>query len=202
MSAKTGGMLSGAARSSPASDADVAAHWRTPPKLAEAIRLAWGLDPWAVDLAATRESSLAPEYFGPDHEDPARRDGLMQPWSGWAGQPGKPSCTGESGLSGPIWCNPPYSRQGIDRWMQTCSILRRPDRPVVALVFARTDCVWFHDGALIYAEEALMIRGRVAFLHPSGGKPRAPAGAPSMAILWRHTRSKESPLPVRGLSWR
>ena len=37
MSRKTGGMLSDAARSSPATDADVGAHWRTPPALAEAV---------------------------------------------------------------------------------------------------------------------------------------------------------------------
>lgn len=197
MSRKTGGMLSDAARSSPATDADVGAHWRTPPALAEAIRVAFGLDPWAVDLAATRESSLAPEYFGPDHEDPARRDslGLRLTIDDLYGN-------GPDRFGGPIWCNPPYSRQGIDRWMHLCARLGRSSRPVVSLVFARTDCAWFHDGALLRAEQILLIRGRVKFLHPSDGLEREAAGAPSMAILWRHPPAVAGVVPVRGLAWR
>ena len=197
MSRKTGGMLSDAARSSPATDADVGAHWRTPPDLAEAINVAFELDPWALDLAATRESSLAPEYFGPDHEDPERRDTL-----GLRLTIGDLYGSGAGRFPGPVWCNPPYSRQGIDRWMQLCAKLGRPDRPVVALVFARTDCAWFHERALPDAEQILLIKGRVSFLHPSDGKPRAPAGAPSMAILWRRPPAAVGAPWVRGLSWR
>lgn len=196
MSRKTGGMLSDAARSSPATDADVGAHWRTPPALAEAIRVAFGLDPWAVDLAATRESSLAPEYYGPDHEVPGRRDALSLTIGEVYGEPWK------GGIRGPIWCNPPYSRQGIDRWMQLCAQLGRPDRPVVSLVFARTDCAWFHDSALLCAEQILLIRGRVRFLHPADGLERDAAGAPSMAILWRRPAEVSGVVPVRGLSWK
>ena len=189
MSRKTGGMLSDAARSSPATDADVGAHWRTPPDLAEAIRVAFELEPWAVDLAATRESSLAPEYYGPDHEDPRRRDGLTS------------DPVQLAGIQGPVWCNPPYSRQGIDRWMLRCRMLGNPARPVVALVFARTDCIWFHRYAMPAAERILFIEHRVSFLHPSDGLPRDPAGAPSMAILWRRRPPVGAPT-VGGLSWR
>lgn len=182
-----GGMLSAAARSSPASDGDIGAHWRTPPALAEAIRVAFGLDPWVTDLAATRESALAPEYYGPDHDDYARRDGLSA--GGFR----------EAPSLGPVWCNPPYSRQGIDRWIRQCHHLSMPSRPVVTLVFVRTDCAWFHDTALPYASRLLFIRRRVRFLHPSDGLERDAAGAPSMAILWLGGRPEGEPPAVRGL---
>lgn len=52
------------------------------------------------------------------------------------------------------------------------------------------------------AEQILLIRGRVSFVHPSDGKPRKPAAAPSMAILWRHPPDAAGSPRVRGLSWR
>jgi hypothetical protein len=171
-------LVSAAQTSSPATDRDVGAHWRTPPDLAERIRAELNLPPWSVDLAATRESTLAPRYFGPDHSDPLRRDTLQ-------GMVTLDLLSNEE----VAWCNPPYSRQGIDRWIAFVVEAAARGLTVVTLTFARTDCAWFHDLALRHASRMLFIRGRVSFLHPSDGQPRQPAGAPSVAILWTGGRA-------------
>lgn len=47
--------------------------WRTPPELWERIRLGWNP---SADLAANKDNHLCAAWFGPDHPDPERRDGL------------------------------------------------------------------------------------------------------------------------------
>lgn len=51
----------------------------------------FGLKRYTLDVAACRESHLAPEWFGPDHPEQSNRDGLARTW--W----------------GDVWCNEPFS---------------------------------------------------------------------------------------------
>ena len=87
-------------------------------------------------------------------------DGLTQPWSG------------------NVWLNPPYGRQTID-WLERMDAHRQG----IALVFARTDCKWFHD----YCAKATainFIKGRIKFVDGLGVTGNSGAGAGSMLIAW------------------
>lgn len=88
----------------------------------------------------------------------------------------------ENGLSSPwfgrVWLNPPYGRD-------TPAWLERMDkhRHGVALLFARTDCEWFHR-IVTNADAMLFLRGRVRFVD---GKQKTGGGGPgsgSMLIAW------------------
>lgn len=87
-------------------------------------------------------------------------DGLALPWCGR------------------VWCNPPYGKHTGD-WLKKMN----EHRNGVALVFARTDCAWFHDH-VVKADAILFLRGRVRFvdgLKVTGGTG---AGSGSMLIAW------------------
>ena len=87
-------------------------------------------------------------------------DGLAQPWAGR------------------VWLNPPYGK-GTPAWLKRM----HDHRNGVALVFARTDCAWFHD----YAAEAdaiLFLRGRIQFVDARSRTAQSGAGAGSMLIAW------------------
>lgn len=87
-------------------------------------------------------------------------DGLTSPWDGL------------------IWCNPPYGKYTKD-W------LRRMDKHKngMSLVFARTDCAWFHDSC-INADAILFLKGRVKFVDGLGVTGGSGAGSGSMLIAW------------------
>jgi hypothetical protein len=53
----------------------------------------------------------------------------------------------------------------------------------VALVFARTDCGWFHD-SVAKADAILFLRGRVKFVDGLGVTGGSGAGSGSMLIAW------------------
>lgn len=79
---------------------------------------------------------------------------------------------------GRVWLNPPYGKE-TPLW------LRRMHHHCdgVALVFARTDCAWFHD-YISKADAILFLKGRVkfvdAFQKTGGGGP----GSGSMLVAW------------------
>ena len=55
---------------------------------------------FGCDVAADKLLTLVPDsWYGPDHDDPARRDSLIVPWP----------------TDRPNWLNPPYSDAG--RWL-------------------------------------------------------------------------------------
>lgn len=67
-------------------------------------------------------------------------DGLAQPWCG---------C---------VWLNPPYGKH-TPAWLERM----HNHRNGIALVFARTDCAWFHE-YVAQADAILFLRGRVKFV--------------------------------------
>jgi phage N-6-adenine-methyltransferase len=87
-------------------------------------------------------------------------DGLKEPWHGR------------------IWLNPPYGTQ-TKKW------LKRLDEHGngVALVFARTDCQWFHQH-VVNASAILLLSGRISFVDGLGKTSTNGAGAGSMLIAW------------------
>lgn len=87
-------------------------------------------------------------------------DGLTSPWFG------------------NVWLNPPYGKQ-TPLWLAKMHVHRNG----IALVFARTDCKWFHD-YVANADAILFIRSRIKFVDgknkTSGGGP----GSGSMLVAW------------------
>lgn len=64
--------------------------WATPIDLYEKLNLQHKFD---VDAAASQSNHLCDKWFGLDHHDKTRRDGLAQLWDGDS-----------------VWINPPYGR--------------------------------------------------------------------------------------------
>ena len=107
-----------------------------------------------LDVAASSSNHLCKEWFGLDHEDESRRDGLAADWYGH------------------VWCNPPYGRV-IKDWVLKAS---QHHDLVVMLLPARTDTRWFHELVLPNAK-VTFIKGRLKF-----GDSKVSAPFPSMLV--------------------
>ncbi len=79
---------------------------------------------------------------------------------------------------GRVWLNPPYG-QFTPRWLKKM----HEHRNGIALVFARTDCAWFHD-YVAKADAILFMKGRVKFVDGLGKTGGNGAGSGSMLIAW------------------
>jgi phage N-6-adenine-methyltransferase len=89
----------------------------------------------------------------------AADDGLISPWTGT------------------VWCNPPYGRQtGI--WLHTLA----DHGDGIALVFARTDTVWFQKAAA-RATAVSFLAGRVKFIDGRTGEPSPGSPGSGSALL-------------------
>lgn len=87
-------------------------------------------------------------------------DGLVKPWEGR------------------VWLNPPYGKH-TGAWLARMHVYRNG----VALVFARTDCKWFHD-YVAKATAILFLKGRVKFVDGLGKTGGSGAGCGSMLVAW------------------
>lgn len=87
-------------------------------------------------------------------------DGLKEPWHGR------------------VWLNPPYGTH-TKKWLKKLD----EHGNGVALVFARTDCRWFHDH-VVNAAAVLFLSGRISFVDGLGVTSTNGAGAGSMLIAW------------------
>ena len=87
-------------------------------------------------------------------------DGLTKPWFGR------------------VWLNPPYGKH-TPQWLEKMS----QHRNGIALVFARTDCRWFHD-YVADADAILFMKGRVKFVDGLGVSGGGGAGSGSMLVAW------------------
>jgi len=88
----------------------------------------------------------------------------------------------EDGLTsdwfGRVWLNPPYGKH-TPNWLAKM----HQHRNGIALVFARTDCAWFHD-YVVKADAILFLKGRVKFVDGLGISRGSGAGSGSMLIAW------------------
>ena len=109
-----------------------------------------------LDAAASLSNHLCPIWFGLDHPDESRRDGLLGEWYGRT------------------WVNPPYGR-GIYDWVKKASI---HDDLVVMLLPSRTDTKWFHEFVMPKANMQF-IKGRLKF-----GAGINPAPFPSLLVIF------------------
>ena len=125
--------------------------WATPKAFYDKLNEVHQFD---LDVAASSTNHLCDDWYGLDHPDESRRDGLEADWYGH------------------VWCNPPYGR-GIKDWVLKAS---QHHDLVVMLLPARTDTRWFHDLVLPNAT-VTFVRGRIKF-----GTSNAGAPFPSMVV--------------------
>lgn len=130
--------------------------WRTPPELWERICQAWHP---CLDLAANEENHLCSAWFGPDHPDPERRDGL----TGYV-----------SPCYGTMYCNPGFSFMGA--WCKRVRELTRGGVPCgVVMAPVSTSTKWWREWAMT-ADEIVLLTPRVQFLPPDGVKKGSNSG--------------------------
>jgi phage N-6-adenine-methyltransferase len=136
--------------------------WTTPRKFFDEINSEFL---FSLDAAALKSSTLVPNnWFGPDHDDPDRRDALVKNWS-------------EASYRGAIWLNPPYGRT-IKEWVAKADYESKQGATVVCLVPARTDTNWWWDSCIHH--EVRFIKGRLKF---GGQKNSAPF--PSAVVVMK-----------------
>jgi site-specific DNA-methyltransferase (adenine-specific) len=125
--------------------------WATPRNLFDDINTAHDFE---LDAAASSTNHLCNQWFGLDHPDESRRNGLIGQWVGRT------------------WVNPPYGR-GIYDWVKKASL---HDDLVVMLLPSRTDTKWFHE--FVYKNADIQfIKGRLKF-----GAGINPAPFPSILV--------------------
>jgi hypothetical protein len=74
---------------------------------------------------------------------------------------------------GRVWLNPPYGAKLIDRWLQKLAVHNNG----IALVFARTETLWFHKWIWVHASGLFFFKGRLSYTHAEALSERAKYGA-------------------------
>jgi hypothetical protein len=89
----------------------------------------------------------------------------------------------ENGLEqnwfGKVWLNPPYGPE-TTKWLQKLSIHNNG----IALTFARTETVMFHNFVWNHATAVLFLQGRLYFYSVNGKRANNNAGGPSVLIAY------------------
>jgi hypothetical protein len=126
----------------------------------------WYTPPWIFDRMGLRFDldPCQPEIGVP--WIPATRrytlldDGLTSPWGGR------------------VWLNPPYGKHTA-AWLAKMHAHGNG----IALVFARTDCAWFHE-YIAKADAVLFLRGRIKFVAGAGNAANGGPGNGSLLAAW------------------
>ena len=118
--------------------------WATPQYLFDEWNAKYDFD---LDAAASNTNHKCDNWYGLDHPEESRRDGLAQAWTG------------------ATWVNPPYGRV-LNQWVGHAA---EQLSPVVMLLPARTDTRWFHSYCI--NQRITFIKGRVKFGGSSFGAP-------------------------------
>lgn len=151
-------------------------NWPTPRDFFDALHAEFG---FVVDVCASATNRKADAYYGLDHADATRRDGLAGDWAVDAAR-----------LQGPIWMNPPYGRP-IASWMAKAHASAQAGATVVTLVPVRADAGWWHEHVLATGAEVRYIRGRLTF-----GDAVNTAAFASAVVIYRPTDVHGAPGPV------
>ena len=138
--------------------------WCTPRDLFEALDSEFH---FVLDAAATDKSAKCDKHYTPSD------DGLARSWD----------------CGGAVFCNPPYGAE-IKKWIKKAFNEARGGFPVVLLIPARTDTVYFHD--YIYGKaEIRFIRGRLRFTDEEGVPAAYAAPFPSMIVIYNGKEQKK-----------
>ena len=151
-------------------------QWPTPTDFFAALDAEFG---FVLDVCADADNRKADTYYGLDHADTARRDGLAGDWAPDA-----------RALAGAVWMNPPYGR-GIGDWMAKAAAAAHAGATVVTLVPVRADAAWWHAQVLAAGAEVRYVRGRLTFGTATTSAPFA-----SAVVIYRPTDVPGTPGPV------
>ncbi|MGV8965358.1 MAG: DNA N-6-adenine-methyltransferase [Cellulomonas sp.] len=150
--------------------------WPTPADFYAALDAEFG---FVVDVCASSTNHKTSVYFGLDHVEADRRDGLAGDWAADA-----------SALGGAVWMNPPYGRP-IAHWMAKAVAAARAGAVVVTLVPVRADTKWWHEHVLATGAEVRYVRGRLTF-----GAATNTAAFASAVVIFRPSDVLGGPGPV------
>jgi len=127
-------------------------QWATPQHVFDEWDAKYHFD---LDPAASSTNHKCDNWYGLDHPDINRRDGLSATWTASA-----------------VWLNPPYGRPIAD-WTKKAY---DSNLLTVLLLPVRTDTRWFHEYCKQF--EVTFIRGRLKF-----GNSKTSAPFPSMVVV-------------------
>lgn len=160
-------------------------EYYTPAWVLETIRRhilpLWGIHTFDLDPAScqyAQQTVQATTWCGPDHPDPAYRDGLAVPWHGY------------------VWLNPPYGSAML-RWMTKLveEYTRGVCNGALVLVPARLETRWFR---LIskYMVGFYVFHKRLAFVTPTASAPTTTTAPFPSALVVIHHAMVLPPLPT------
>lgn len=140
-------------------------NWPTPQDTFDPLHAEFG---FVVDACASATNRKTRTYYGLDHTDPERRDGLAGDWAADAQR-----------LGGAVWMNPVYGRT-IGKWMAKAAATAAAGATVVCLVPSRTGTRWFHDHVIANGAEVRYVKGRLKF-----GDAKNSAPFDSLIVVFR-----------------
>ena len=161
------------------------ATWRTPRDLFDALNheFAFGLD-----AAAEPASRLVGQWLGPGSA--VAEDALAVDWSAIT--------------TGPIFCNPPYSRLlgiAIMPWVEKCATTAEQGCTVVAVLPLSPQTRWFRAHVWSKADEIRLIPHRVTFIDPETSEPAHNAPGNTCIVVWRGRLRRELNPDPRVFYW-
>jgi site-specific DNA-methyltransferase (adenine-specific) len=150
-------------------------NWPTPQAFFDALDEEFG---FVLDACASATNRKTPAYYGLDHAELERRDGLAGDWAADARR-----------LGGAVWMNPVYGRT-IGKWMAKAAATAAAGATVVCLVPSRTGTRWFHDHVLANDADVRYVKGRLKFGDATHAAPfdslvivfRPPSGQAQAAV--------------------
>ena len=126
--------------------------YTTPPELLEAIKSRLRIEKFAIDLAASKENTVAEIFY--TEEDDSLRPGLKWDWGSWA------------------WLNPPFGN--IDPWVRKAVTESAVGAHIVMLVPASVGTNWWLESVSNFTYQ-VFLNGRITFggtpINPKTGKP-------------------------------
>lgn len=140
-------------------------EWSTPQDLYNTLNEEFH---FTCDMAASLENRKIDNYWGPDHQDPHRRNSLVFDWG-----------------KGPVWLNPPYSQ--CKEFIAKAYEQQSKGSTTVTLVPSRTDTKWWH--AFIWDQynhkpwinvQLRFIKGRLKFGDSTNSAP-----FPSVIVVFK-----------------
>jgi phage N-6-adenine-methyltransferase len=151
--------------------------WTTPLDFFQRVNAEFGL---RLDAAATAGNTLCPTWLA---------DAFGQEWSA------------------PAWCNPPYGRVAVPKWLKRgIDEHLRTGHTTVFLLPAAVETKWFHEIAVPNALEIRLLRGRLKFgnvICKDGTIGEAAAQFPSALVILRRAMWGHRPrCLIRAWDWR
>jgi len=150
--------------------------WTTPPEIFDPLHEEFG---FGLDVCAEPETAKVGRYFTPAD------DGLTQPWD----------------TEKPNWCNPPYSRGEIERWLGKAWKETKRGATTVALVPHDASTRWWGMWVRGLADgqdptmrvEVRELAGRVRFLNPDTGQPaKSGYSKPCAIVVYRPAKEGDA----------